>query len=183
MSKLNWVTKACGVFLLLAMTAIGLPAQTFTTLFSFNGTNGVNPEAALVQATDGNLYGTTSEGGASSDGTVFTITPSGTLTTIYNFCSLSNCTDGSGPEGGLVQATDGYFYGTTAGGGASGQYGTVFKITPGGTLTTLHSFDLTDGSTPVAALVQDTDEAFMGQRSLAGPTATGRSSKSRQVAC
>lgn len=75
------------MFLLYATTAIGLPAQTFTVLHSFDGTDGGNPLEGLVQATDGNFYGTTLNGGAPGPGTVFKITPSGTLTTLYTFCS------------------------------------------------------------------------------------------------
>jgi uncharacterized repeat protein (TIGR03803 family) len=102
-------------------------------------------------------------------GTVFKITPSGTLTTLYSFCSQSGCTDGYGPV--LLQATDGNFYGTTVYGGANttgcggGGCGTVFKITPSGTLTTLYSFcsqsGCTDGSGP-NSLVQDTNGMFYG---------------------
>ena len=66
------------------------------------------------------------------------------------------------PYAGLVQATDGNFYGTTNDGGANDGYGTIFKITPSGTLTTLHSFDRTDGEDPEAGLVQDTDGNFYG---------------------
>ena len=94
------------------------PSGTLTTLHSFDGTDGANPYAGLVQATDGNFYGTTSSGGANGDGTVFKITPSGTLTTLYSFCSQSGCTDGANPDAGLVQATNGNFYGTTLDGGA-----------------------------------------------------------------
>jgi uncharacterized repeat protein (TIGR03803 family) len=162
------------------------PSGTLTTIYSFcsqsNCTDGEVPEAGLVQATDGNLYGTTSEGGAhaaSGDaygGTVFKITPNGTLTTLYSFCAQSNCTDGDFPEAGLVQATDGDFYGTTAYGGASLCYdscGTVFKITPSGTLTTLHSFDGTDGSESVAGLVQATDGRFYGTTEFGGANGEG----------
>jgi uncharacterized repeat protein (TIGR03803 family) len=88
---------------------------------------------------------------------VFKITPTGTLTTLYSFCAQSGCTDGEYPVAGLVQGTDGNFYGTTPEGGANGG-GTVFKITPTGTLTTLYSFcaqsGCTDGEDPVAGLVQ-----------------------------
>src|SRR6266568_2131873 len=138
MSKLNWGKRACAVVLLCAATATALPAQAFTSLHIFDFTDGERPFGRLVQATDGNFYGTTVNGGALGHGTVFIITPSGTLTTLYSFCSLggSNCTDGSFPFEGLVQATDGNLYGTTDLGGPS-QYGTVFKITPSGTLTTL----------------------------------------------
>ena len=109
MAKLNWVTEACGVLLLWAAAATALPAQTFTTLHSFDGTDGAYPVAGLVQGTDGNLYGTTEEDGANGDGTVFKITPSGTLTTLY-----SSSTGRTAPvPRGLVQATDGNFYGTT----------------------------------------------------------------------
>ena len=138
LGKLNWGKRACAVFVLGAMTAIGLPAQTFTTLFKFDGTDGGQPQATLVQATNGALYGTTSAGGASNVGTVFKITPGGRLTTLHSFCSQTNCTDGVAPNG-LVQATAGDLYGTTSRGGVNG-YGTVFKITPSGTLTTLYSF-------------------------------------------
>jgi uncharacterized repeat protein (TIGR03803 family) len=98
-----------------------------------------------------------SAGPTSAAGTVFKITPGGTLTTLYSFCSQSGCADGIQPEAGLVQGTDGNFYGTTAFGGANAE-GTVFKITPGGTLTTLYSFcsqsGCTDGIEPEAGLVQ-----------------------------
>src|SRR6266567_2955163 len=147
MDKLNWGKRAYSVFLLCATTAITLQAQTFTTLHSFDLTDGGNTYAGLVQATDGNLYGTTVGGGAKGDGTVFKITPSGTLMTLYSFCSKSGCTDGAYPFAGLVQATDGNFYGTTFKGGAHPSSGTVFKITPSGTLTTLYSFCSKSGCT------------------------------------
>src|ERR1039457_1285697 len=150
LSKLNWGTRACAVLALCATTAIALPAQTLTTLFTFDGTDGRNPHAGLVQATNGDLYGTT-------NGTVFKITPGGTLTTPYSFCSQTNCTDGTVAQAALVQAANGDLYGTTYGGGTNG-YGTVFKITPGGTLTTLYSFcfqsGCTDGVEPYPGLVQ-----------------------------
>jgi uncharacterized repeat protein (TIGR03803 family) len=86
--------------------------------------------AGLIQATDGNLYGIMQEDGAYGSGTIFKITPSGSLTTLYNFCSLSGCLDGQYPAGALVQATDGNLYGTTADGGANGE-GTVFRLSVG----------------------------------------------------
>src|SRR5580700_6700851 len=97
LGKLNWGKRAYAVLVLCAATAIALPAQTFTTLFSFDGTDGNNPFAGLVQATNGDLYGTTLEGGANNGGTIFKITPSGTLTTLYSFCPQSGCTDGAIP--------------------------------------------------------------------------------------
>jgi uncharacterized repeat protein (TIGR03803 family) len=168
------------------------PSGSLTTLYSFcsqsSCTDGAYPVSGLVQATDGNLYGTTSSGGANTTdcrgfgcGTVFKITPSGTLTTLYSFCSQSGCTDGAIPEVGLVQATDGNFYGTTVTGGANmtdcfgSSCGTVFKITPSGRLTTLYSFCIqsgcTDGFDP-SALVQDTNGNFYGTTFLGGASTT-----------
>jgi uncharacterized repeat protein (TIGR03803 family) len=127
-------------------------STVFSTLADFSGPNGAYPYLiSLVQGKDANLYGTTQQGGLNSQGTVFKISPSGTLTTLYNFCSQTNCSDGAYPYGGLVLGTDGNFYGTTSGGGA-GSYGTVFKITPRGTLTTLYSFfNGADGAIPRSA--------------------------------
>ncbi|HUY14902.1 MAG TPA: choice-of-anchor tandem repeat GloVer-containing protein [Terriglobia bacterium] len=171
MDKLNWGTMACAVFVLCVAAAMSLPAQTFNTLHSFDYTDGAQPFAGLLQATDGNLYGTTLGGGANGNyGTVFQITTTGTLTTLYNFCLLSGCTDGAGPTA-LVQGTDGNFYGTTQGGGANGE-GTVFKITPSGNLTTLYSFcsqsGCTDGIIPNAGLVLASDGNLYGTTSGGG---------------
>jgi uncharacterized repeat protein (TIGR03803 family) len=168
LGRLNWGKRAFGVLVLGAATAIALPAQTFTTLFSFDYTDGKGPNP-LVQATNGDLYGTTSEGGGSGNGTVFKITPSGTLTTLYSFAVPA--TDGGGPLAALVQAAHGEFYGTASLGGVNpGSFdyggGTVFKITPGGTLTTLYSFcsqsECMDGEDPLAGLVQATNGDLYG---------------------
>jgi uncharacterized repeat protein (TIGR03803 family) len=118
-------------------TAMASSAQSFTTVHSFAGfpTEGAWSHTGLMQAANGNFYGTTLYGGAGNfarldgNGTVFKITPGGTLTMLYSFCAQPNCTDGGGPST-LIQATDGDFYGTTLYGGAPGN-GTVFKITPG----------------------------------------------------
>jgi len=91
------------------------PSGRLTTLHRFDGRDGSNPEG-LIQATDGNFYGTTQIGGANGDGTIFKITPSGKLTTLYSFCSQGGCSDGTSANSGLIQATNGDFYGTTRGG-------------------------------------------------------------------
>jgi uncharacterized repeat protein (TIGR03803 family) len=162
------------VLLLGTATAIVSPAQTFKTLLDFNGTNGANPVyTSLIQGRDGNLYGTTLGGGSNGAGTVFKINPAGKVTTIYSFCSQVNCADGTGPYAGLVQASDGNFYGTTFQGGTNGDFGTVFKITPGGTLTTLHSFNLSDGAQPFAGLVQARSGDFYGTTSGGPATNNG----------
>src|SRR5271166_1016929 len=143
------------------------PAGTLTVLHAFAGPEGADPYAGLVLGADGDLYGTTQHGGTGDNnscgensglgcGTVFKITPGGTLTTLYNFCSLLNCADGYGPQSVLVQATDGNFYGTAHWGGANAD-GTVFKISPTGALTTLHSFKFfQDGANPIGGLIQAT---------------------------
>jgi uncharacterized repeat protein (TIGR03803 family) len=135
-------------------------------LHVFDGNDGGFPEAGLVLATDGNFYGTTFGGGGTvTFGTVFEITPAGNLTLLYKFCSKPNCTDGEFPLAGLIQGTDGNFYGTTELGGVEG-VGTVFRITPRGALTVLHSFcsepNCADGVEPGSGLVQATDGNFYG---------------------
>jgi uncharacterized repeat protein (TIGR03803 family) len=168
------------------------PNGVLTTLYSFcpqsNCPDGANPEAGLVQANDGDFYGTTRGGGSHQVcrvngngrgcGTAFKITPNGVLTTLYSFCSQANCTEGEQPRAGLVQAGNGDLYGTTTAGGASNACagfgcGTVFKITPSGALTTLHSFDLTDGAGPAAPLIQASDGNFYGTTSADGGSAVG----------
>jgi uncharacterized repeat protein (TIGR03803 family) len=165
MGKFELSKMICFVSIFCMATAIALPAQTFTTLGNFDGTGGSGPNTALVQGADGNFYGTTLLGGTNCPrfgcGTVFKATPSGTLTALHSFGG----TDGSYATG-LVQGTDGNFYGTTANGGANNNCtngcGTVFKITRSGTLATLHSFDGTDGSGSYSGLIQGTDGNFYG---------------------
>jgi uncharacterized repeat protein (TIGR03803 family) len=136
MSRLSLWRTIYLVCIFCTVEVIGSPAQTFTTLVTFNGTGGASPRGALVQGHDGNFYGATGGGGNYNTcpdggcGTVFKITPVGKLTTLYSFCSQANCADGAGPVG-LVLATDGNFYGTTDGGNDGVNEGTVFKITPG----------------------------------------------------
>jgi uncharacterized repeat protein (TIGR03803 family) len=168
-SRTSW-KKILFVISLSAATPILSRAQAFKTLIIFDGTNGATPvDTPLVQGTNGNLYGTTLGGGSHGSGTVFEITRAGKLTTLYSFCSQSNCADGSGPYGGLVLGNDGNFYGTTSTGGADGISGTVFRITPDGTLTTLHSFNGADGSRPMAPMILTIDGNFYGITENGGP--------------
>ena len=167
MSKLTCGIRACGFFLLWAAATVASPAQTFTTLHSFAGTDGSNPLAPLFQASNGDLYGTTSVGGANKDGTVFEITTSGTLTTMHNFNHL-NPTDGGQPYAGLIQARDGNLYGTTTRGG-SHNAGVFFRMTTSGVLRAIHDFDYSpDGALPYAAVVQTNNGAFYGTTPLGG---------------
>jgi len=192
MNKLKFAKRACAAFVLCAATSLVLPAQTFHVVHTFDGTDGTDVMAALVQATDGNLYGTASGGGASSFGTVFKMTPSGTLTTLYNFCSQPGCTDGEGPVAPIIQATDGNFYGTTLWGGTGScelgeTCGTVFKITPSGTLTTLHNFCVQsgcpDGAEPWAGLIQGTDGNFYGTAMQGGANSNSICGNDRVSSC
>lgn len=233
LEKLNGCKMALAVVLFCLAIAIPLPAQTVTTLHSFDSTDGQFPEE-LIQATNGSLYATTFEAGANGFGTVFKITtggtftlldsfdatdgeyafglpliqapngdfygtlqaggsnltlcggsgcgtvfkmtPTGALTVLYNFCSQTNCADGSTPYTGLTLATDGNFYGTTSAGWTDCvdgvNCGTVFKLTPSGNLTTLYSFcmqtNCTDGASPYAGLIQATNGSFYGTTHAGG---------------
>jgi uncharacterized repeat protein (TIGR03803 family) len=157
--------------------AVCAQAQTFTTLANFTGGNGQSPYyGSLIQATNGNYYGTTHNGGKNGGGTFFEVTPAGKITDLYNFCAQTNCTDGSNPWSAPVLASDGNFYGTTNIGGAYGD-GTIFKMTIGGKLTTLYSFcpaggSCTDGVYPVG-LVQASNGNLYGTTSNGGSTGGG----------
>jgi len=146
------------------------------TLTAYISGAGSLPFSAPVQATNGNFYGTTTAGGEGA-GTVFAMTPEGTVTTIYKFCTVKPCPDGREPTAGLVQGTDGNLYGTTnyaggtAGGGANA--GTVFAVTLGGKLNRLHSFDTSDGAHPYAGLIQASDGNFYGTTELGGANSGG----------
>jgi uncharacterized repeat protein (TIGR03803 family) len=163
---------------------------TIKTLYSFCPgtacTDGASPYAGLIEASNGDFYGTTQAGGANNNddcavegcGTVFKVTASGALTTLYSFCALSGCADGQTPNAGLIQGSDGNFYGTTElGGTASNGDGTVFKITPSGELTTLWAFCVQsgcgDGIGPDAGLIQATDGNFYGTTNAGGSRGAG----------
>ena len=144
------------------------PNGTESVLHSFTGgaTDGAYPRAGLVMDSAGNLYGTTSAGGADDLGTVFEISAAGTESVLYSFAG--GATDGSDPTGGLVMDGAGNLFGTTAAGGAN-DLGTVFKLSPGGTETLLYSFvgGSTDGASPKAGLILD------GAGNLYGTTSAG----------
>lgn len=142
-------------------------AGTFTVLRNLSSsTDGQAPYGALLQATDGLLYGMCANGGDHSSGTVFKITTAGTFTKLFSFTSA---TDGGNPKGSLVQSTDGKLYGMTSIGGNS-TFGSVFKISTAGTFTFLNSFNgSVNGNAPFETLVQSTtDNAYYGTTSSGG---------------
>jgi uncharacterized repeat protein (TIGR03803 family) len=114
-------------------------------------TGGAEPYAALIIGPDGNFYGTTYYGGSNGGGTIFKITPAGELTTLHELGSSTNLSDnGAHPEFRLTLGPDGNFYGTTINGGSGNGFGTLFRMTPDGSFTTLHTFgpDPLGGMTP-----------------------------------
>jgi uncharacterized repeat protein (TIGR03803 family) len=144
-------------------------AQTYDILYSFSEVGPIDPEAALIQTSDGGFLGTSAGGGTAELGTVYKIDSSGNVTTLHSFIN----TDGGRPSAGLIQATDGSFYGTTSTFGIYGYYGTVFKMDSSGNLTTLHSFAGDDGGNPHAGLIQASDGSFYGTTSTGGTYGDG----------
>jgi uncharacterized repeat protein (TIGR03803 family) len=151
------------------------PAGGFSVLYQFDVSHGSTPIAPLIQAKDGNFYGTTKVGGTFGFGTAFKITPAGALTVLNNFDS----THGAEPYSPLVQGSDGNFYGTARAGGTKNNGGVVFKLTAAEKpkLTVLHNFDATgattDGIRPYAGLVQANDGNFYSVASAGGTNAAG----------
>jgi uncharacterized repeat protein (TIGR03803 family) len=147
---------------LFKLTAAGV--ETVLHSFGASTTDAADP-TAVIQGADGNFYGTTEDGGANGDGTIFKLTPAGIESVLYSFGAYSG--DGSTPTE-LIQGTDGNFYGTTASGGAN-SYGTVFKLTPAGVESALYSFGYYSNGLLASGpngLVQGKDGNFYG-------TATG----------
>ncbi len=128
------------------------PAGQLTVLHNFTNIDGNHPYGPIIQASDGNFYGTTRFGGSSGYGVVYKITPAGKYTVLHNFTFV----DGAGPVAGLVQATDGKFYGATWAGSSGGK---LYRITSAGGLTysILHPFTTTTGQSPFVSLFQNTN--------------------------
>ncbi len=147
------------------------PSGALTVLHHFTGgADGSQPVSGLTLGTDGNFYGTATADGTYSLGTIFRMTPAGTVTTLYNFRGQA---DGSIPQAPPIQGFDGSFYGTTTGGSSASDLGSVYRITSSGTFTVLHTFVGIDGANPVAPLVQGIDGAFYGGTSVGGANGDG----------
>ncbi len=140
------------------------PTGAFTRLLSFDCSNGANPNAGVIQGSDGNFYGTTQNGGTNGYGTIFRVTSAGVLTTLFNFNNIN----GAYPTGGLVQGSDGNFYGTTSQGGSILNAGTIFRMTPTGTFTSLIKFNNTNGREPNGTLLKLSDGSFYGTTRFGG---------------
>ena len=159
------------------------------TVFSFNSTSGIEvvlysfgpsggsdaqvPAGALVQATNGNFYGMTLSGGTNNTGAIYEITPAGNETVVYSFGPPVNSQNPT-PTGALIQATDGNLYGVTEYGGSQ-NYGTIFKISPTGTFTTVYSFYENGGDDAILPtdLIQATDGNLYGTSLEGGAHGTG----------
>ncbi len=150
------------------MTASG--AVTVLHTFTADPSDGAEPLAALVQAIDGNFYGTTQAGGLANLGTVFRLTPAGGFAVLHSFTGGD---DGWHPSAPLLVSSDQKLYGTTQFGpmapGLNG-FGTIFSMTLGGTLTTVHPFDGSDATNPVSGLIHARDGNFYGTVQSGGPS-------------
>jgi len=146
-------------------------AGALTVLNSFPGAEGATPDTALAQDADGNLYGVTYNGGTYNLGTVFRYSSTGVFTTLHSFAGGAEC---GNPEGGLVLAPDGNFYGTTGDVGGQGVlWGTIYRITPAGDFTIIHTFNKTDGWRPDSTMVIGPDGALYGTTNLGGANSQG----------
>jgi uncharacterized repeat protein (TIGR03803 family) len=164
-TSVNGLTVGGGTVFKVDTTGNESVLYSFCSVGGGNCTDGIWPEAGLIQDAAGNLYGTTTEGGANDYGTVFKVDTTGNESVLYSFCSVGggNCTDGWTPVAGLIQDAAGNLYGTTSDGWGGG--GRVFRLTPPAqpsgtwTETVLYSFcsaaNCADGSRPVAGLIQD----------------------------
>ena len=160
---------ANGTGAVIKVTAAGQESVLYSFAASGSG-DAANPYAGLIQASDGNLYGTTLVGGVNNLGAVFQITPAGAESVLHSFGTGN---DGVLPAGGLIQASDGNLYGVTASGGTSGE-GTVFEITLTGAESVLYSFGgAPDGNEPLGSLLQASDGNFYGLTEFGGATGVG----------
>lgn len=151
--------------------------QDFNLLVSFDNHNGAKPNIGLIQGLDGNYYGTTEGGngftGGWGYGTIYQLTPGGTVTNLHRFTPADP--HGAVPLAGLAQDINGDFYGTTCASYCDGVtgYGTIFRMAPNGRITTLHAFDPTDGAVPNSLLVRGIDGSFYGTTSEGGADNAG----------
>jgi uncharacterized repeat protein (TIGR03803 family) len=141
------------------------PAGKLTVIHRFDGSDGFDPSSLLIQGSDSSLYGTAYSGGTQNTGTIFKITPQGKFSVLHNF---NGSTDGGNPYAGLVQGSDGNFYGVNSFNGNAANQGTIFRISPGGKFKVLYTFDGKTGATPQVTLLQHTNGSFFGDATFGG---------------
>jgi uncharacterized repeat protein (TIGR03803 family) len=141
------------------------PGGRLVEVHKFAGTDGADPLGGLIQASDGNIYGVTYRGGSDNYGTVFRLTPDGQLTTLHSFSYAGG--QGYLPGSGLVQASDGHLYGTTIYGPGPG-WGTAYRVTLDGEVTTLHTFLYGEAQEGKSALIQASDGHLYGTSYIGG---------------
>lgn len=179
MRRFNGFTSICSKIRLATVKTLAIAAlvsgtlasaQTLTVLHTFNGTDGIFPNAPLLRDASGTLYGTTSSGGVAGDGTVFKLDRSGNFTTLYQFTGP----DGMWPGGALILDSAGSLYGTTELGGANNG-GVVFKVDSAGNETTLYTFgaSATDGRQPLSGLIRDASGNLYGTTEVGGTGGAG----------
>jgi uncharacterized repeat protein (TIGR03803 family) len=160
------------------LAVAGCSFSTSVTLYSFSdGSDGRNPHGGVIADAAGNFYGTTSAGGANDGGTVFQVTPSGTLNVLYSFAGVGDpVADGANPQAGLISDAAGNLYGTTYQGGVTSGCnsglgcGTVFRVTPSRVETVLHRFTSDEGANPQAGLISDAAGNLYGTTTVGGAT-------------
>jgi uncharacterized repeat protein (TIGR03803 family) len=159
----------CGTIFKMSFAGVVLKSPSFRC-----GADGSGPDGGpLLQASDGNFYGTTGAGGYSNGGTIFKMTPDFQISILYTFMGkLRGSKDGFGPIAGLIQATDGNLYGATWSGGSNGM-GTLYEISTGGTYKLLYSFDGVTGNAPQGTLMQHTNGMVYGTAQLGGANHLG----------
>jgi len=146
------------------------PTGVFTSLYSFDGPHGQFPVGSLIQASDGNIYGTTVEGGSLNQGVAFKMTLAGTVSLFYDFSATAS--QGNEPGGGLLEATDGNFYGALSSGGFNSD-GAIYQLTKAGVFTVVHPFYGFTGSVPQSTLMQHTSGILYGTTSGGGTNNLG----------
>ena len=146
-------------------------AESVVHSFGQVANEGKQPNGKLFKNTQGDFLGTTTLGGTDGVGTIYKVTPAGVATVLYSFRATGG--DGQTPKGALLLDSLGNLYGTTSAGGAAGR-GTVFKLSPAGVMTILHSFAASpDGNGPVAGLVMDSAGNLYGTTSSGGVNGKG----------
>src|SRR5579863_1912251 len=170
---MNPLSRCCSFFLLAVSTTIFSPAQAFNTIANFDATTGYAPRGSLIQRADGSFYGTAYEGTFRKSGSIYKVTPNGTLSLVHYFCSRTACADGGFPAAGLIVGLNGDYFGTTSLGGPDAAAGTVFDVTEGGTVFTLHSFAGTDGADSEAPMIVGADGNYYGTNANGGGNGFG----------